>query len=100
MLGGGASIINQVVLFNRAEGFGSRLSNFRVSVLSHGSEVFGEDFSAFLERVPGVFIAVGSRNEARGLTFDHHHPRFDVDENSLALGAEALYETIRRYLAS
>lgn len=60
----------------------------------------GEDFSAFLERVPGVFIAVGSRNETRGLTFDHHHPRFDVDEQSLALGAEILLETARRYLAS
>ncbi|MEQ1832834.1 MAG: amidohydrolase [Candidatus Eisenbacteria bacterium] len=60
----------------------------------------GEDFSAFLERVPGVFIAVGSRNEQRGLTYDHHHPRFDVDEQSMALGAEVLLETTRRYLAS
>ena len=60
----------------------------------------GEDFSAFLERVPGVFIAVGSRNEQRGLVYDHHHPRFDVDEQSMALGAEVLLETTRRYLAS
>ena len=60
----------------------------------------GEDFSAFLERIPGVFIAIGSRNESRGLTFSHHHPRFDVDEQSLALGAEVLLETARRYLAS
>jgi amidohydrolase len=60
----------------------------------------GEDFSAFLERLPGVFIAIGSRNESRGLTFDHHHPRFDVDEQSLAIGAEILLETTRRYLAS
>jgi len=60
----------------------------------------GEDFAAFLERVPGVFIAIGSRNEARGLTYDHHHPRFDVDEKSLGIGAEVLYETARRYLAS
>ncbi len=60
----------------------------------------GEDFSAFLERIPGVFIAVGSRNESRGLTFDHHHPRFDVDEQSLRIGAEVLFETTRRYLAS
>ena len=60
----------------------------------------GEDFSAFLERIPGVFIAIGSRNESRGLTFDHHHPRFDVDEQSLRIGAEVLLETTRRYLAS
>jgi len=60
----------------------------------------GEDFSAFLERVPGAFIAIGSRNEARGLTYDHHHPRFDVDEQSLRIGAEVLLETARRFLAS
>ncbi len=60
----------------------------------------GEDFSAILERVPGVFIAVGSRNEQRGLVFDHHHPRFDVDEHSMTLGAEVLLETALRYLAS
>jgi amidohydrolase len=60
----------------------------------------GEDFSMFLERVPGVFIAVGSRNEARGLVHDHHHPRFDVDEESMRIGAEVLLETTRRFLAS
>jgi amidohydrolase len=70
--------------------------NLRTDVRTMG----GEDFSAFLERVPGAFIAIGSRNEARGLTFDHHHPRFDVDEQSLRIGAEVLLETARRYLAS
>jgi amidohydrolase len=60
----------------------------------------GEDFSAFLAEVPGVFVAVGSRNESRGLVWDHHHPRFDVDEDCLRIGAEILLRTARRYLAS
>jgi metal-dependent amidase/aminoacylase/carboxypeptidase family protein len=34
------------------------------------------------------------------LTYDHHHPRFDVDEQCLRIGAEVLLETARRYLAS
>jgi amidohydrolase len=58
----------------------------------------GEDFSAFLKRVPGCFIAVGSRNRERGLTWDHHHPRFDVDEASLEIGAEVLLRAARRFL--
>lgn len=58
----------------------------------------GEDFSAFLARVPGCFIAVGSRNVAKGLIHGHHHPRFDVDEQCLALGAEILVRTTRRFL--
>ncbi|MCC6350843.1 MAG: amidohydrolase [Candidatus Eisenbacteria bacterium] len=60
----------------------------------------GEDFSAILARVPGVFIAVGSRNESRGLVHDHHHPKFDVDEDALRIGAEVLLRTAKRYLAS
>ena len=58
----------------------------------------GEDFSAFLRKVPGCFIAIGSRNAARGLTYDHHHPRFDVDEACLEIGAEVLLRTARRFL--
>jgi amidohydrolase len=60
----------------------------------------GEDFSAFLAKVPGAFIAIGSRNESRGLTYDHHHPRFDVDEESLRIGAEVLLRTARAFLGS
>jgi amidohydrolase len=60
----------------------------------------GEDFSAFLHRVPGCFIAIGSRNRERGLVHGHHHPRFDVDERCLEIGAEVLLGTARRYLES
>ena len=58
----------------------------------------GEDFSFFLSEVPGAFIAVGSRNESRGLHYAHHHARFDVDEACLALGVEVLLGTTRRFL--
>ena len=60
----------------------------------------GEDFSAFLLEVPGCFIAIGSRNAARGLIHGHHHPRFDVDEDCLAIGAEVLLRTAQRFLAT
>ena len=71
-------------------------ANLRDDVRTMG----GEDFSSFLARVPGVFIAVGSRNEHRGLVHEHHHPRFDVDEDSLRIGAEILLRTTLGYLAS
>jgi amidohydrolase len=58
----------------------------------------GEDFSAFLHHVPGCFIAVGSRNVERGLIYGHHHPRFDVDERCLEIGAEVLLRTARAFL--
>lgn len=50
----------------------------------------GEDFSRYLERVPGAFLFLGTRNEEKGLTAPIHNPRFQVDEDVLPLGAAAL----------
>ena len=60
----------------------------------------GEDFAYFLQERPGCFFFVGSRNEARGLTYGHHHPRFDVDEAALPIGVEALAAVALAYLNS
>jgi amidohydrolase len=46
-----------------------------------------EDMAEFLNRIPGCFIMVGSSNEEKGLSFAHHHPRFDFDEEALVNGA-------------
>jgi amidohydrolase len=58
----------------------------------------GEDMSYFLERVPGCYFFLGTRNEARGLVHPHHSPRFDIDESALATGVEIMTRVIRRYL--
>ena len=58
----------------------------------------GEDMSYFLERVPGCYFFLGTRNEARGLVHPHHSPRFDIDESALAIGVEIMTRVIRRYL--
>jgi amidohydrolase len=46
-----------------------------------------EDMSFFLERVPGCFFFIGSANREKGLDYGHHHPRFDIDEDSLPRAA-------------
>ncbi len=59
-----------------------------------------EDFSYFLEQKPGCFYFVGSANEERGLNWGHHHPRFDIDEESMSNGMEVMVRTVLRYLES
>jgi amidohydrolase len=59
----------------------------------------GEDMSYFLERVPGCYFFLGTRNEARGLVHPHHSSRFDIDESALATGVEIMTRVARRYLA-
>lgn len=50
----------------------------------------GEDFAFYLEKAPGVFAFVGCGNPAKQADFAHHHPRFNIDEDSLEYGT-ALY---------
>jgi amidohydrolase len=50
----------------------------------------GEDMAIYFEQVPGCFVFVGSANPAKGFDQPHHSPRFDFDEDALAIGAEFL----------
>lgn len=57
----------------------------------------GEDMSFFLQQVPGTFFFLGAGNEQKGITYPHHHPRFDFDEDVLWLGAALLAVTAWQY---
>src|SRR5213593_3488741 len=59
----------------------------------------GEDMSFFLAKVPGAFAFVGSA-PPRQKGAPHHSPTFDIDEESLVIGAELLSRTAVRYLES
>jgi len=61
------------------------------SSLSIDEKTMGsEDMAFFMQDVPGCFIFVGSANSDKGLDYSHHHPKFDIDEDSLPLGAALL----------
>ncbi|MDI9389163.1 MAG: amidohydrolase [Synergistota bacterium] len=49
-----------------------------------------EDYSYFLDRVPGTYIFLGTANPDKGSDTGHHHPKFDVDEDALPAGAAIL----------
>jgi amidohydrolase len=57
-----------------------------------------EDFSRFGRKVPSMFFSVGVRNDERGLTWPHHHPRFDIDEAGMAPGMETMARSVLAYL--
>jgi amidohydrolase len=58
-----------------------------------------EDMAYFLEQMSGVFIFVGSSNEAQGLSSSHHTASFDFDERALSsavtLLAAAIWEKVK-----
>ncbi|MBW6471815.1 MAG: amidohydrolase [Anaerolineaceae bacterium] len=49
-----------------------------------------EDFSLFLNEVPGCFYFVGSANPDKNLIYGHHHPKFDFDEGVLPIAVASL----------
>ncbi|HWQ60920.1 MAG TPA: amidohydrolase, partial [Negativicutes bacterium] len=57
-----------------------------------------EDFSRYLQKVPGAFMFVGCGNAAEGKVYPHHHPKFDIDEAALANGVEIMVRTVLNYL--
>jgi amidohydrolase len=68
------------------------------NVITPPPSMGGEDYAYFLLDRPGAMFQVGSRNEERGLVWGHHHPRFDIDEESLAIGLETMTVTVLKYL--
>ena len=46
-----------------------------------------EDFACYMEKTKGLFIALGIYNEEKGITYNHHHPKFNVDEDILWMGS-------------
>lgn len=69
-------------------------------IISDARNMGGEDFSEFALRVPGVFYFIGTGNEEKETTYPHHHPRFNIDEDTLSTGVEMHVRTALAYLSS
>ena len=66
-----------------------------------GEEVMlavSDDMGFFLDEVPGCYFIVGAKNPEKGANYPHHHPRFDIDEDSLPIAVEVLARTALEYL--
>ena len=56
-----------------------------------------EDFASLAERVPALYIKMGVRNEAKGITAMIHTEDFDIDEGVLPLGVQAMSTLVWDY---
>ena len=72
-----------------------------------GPEVFAnmptlmsaEDFSWYLQKIPGVFTYIGSSNPEKGITGTNHQSTYDVDEDVLKRGSALAAQFAVDYLA-
>ncbi|HET8844475.1 MAG TPA: amidohydrolase [Ktedonobacteraceae bacterium] len=66
-----------------------------------GEEVMttgSDDMGYFLGMVPGCYFIVGAKNPEKEANYPHHHPRFNIDEDSMPIAAEVLVRTALEYL--
>jgi amidohydrolase len=60
------------------------------NVLTINPVMGGEDFSKYLEKVPGAFFFIGVGNSVKGIVYPQHHPKYDIDEEALRYGMEIM----------
>lgn len=57
----------------------------------------GEDFSYYLQRVPGTFYYTGTRNPNFKADYPHHHAKFDVDEKGLVNAVSVMLKSVFKF---
>ena len=57
-----------------------------------------EDFSYYLEKIPGTFLFLGTGNPEIDATYPQHHPKYKVDDAVLPLGVAAMSGIAMRFL--
>lgn len=61
---------------------------------------FGEDFAFFQQQIPGAMFFLGAANAEKGITARNHFPDYDVDEEAVLVGVEAMASVLLDYLDS
>ncbi|MDO5498324.1 MAG: amidohydrolase [Propionibacteriaceae bacterium] len=60
-----------------------------------------EDFSAYTAVVPGAFVLINGGDQAQGLPFANHHPKFDVVEHpTLSIGCATQLQIVLHELGA
>lgn len=57
-----------------------------------------EDFGAYMVNASGAFATVGTGNPEKESHYPHHHARFNIDEETLVVGAELYAQYAYAYL--
>lgn len=77
-------LINDSISTKEAQIVARKLFEKDKIITSRKPSLGGDDMAEFINKVPGVYAFVGTRNEAiENTTVAHHNSNFDIDENGL-----------------
>lgn len=96
---GNTLLNNDETITNLAKKVGKEVVGEENILDSDISVMLGEDFSEFSNEVPSTFIFVGVADREKGTDYPHHHPKFNIDEDSLLLGVEMHVRSALEFLS-
>lgn len=96
---GNSLLDNNEEITNLAKKIGKEVVGEENILDSDISVMLGEDFSEFSNEVPSTFVFIGVADEEKGTDYPHHHPKFNIDEDSLSLGVEMHVRSALEFLS-
>lgn len=91
------SIINKIYGVERVIS-SAKLVLLEKNIITNGSpEIWGEDFSYYLNKIAGAFFVLGSGNIKKGIKSPLHSSQFLVDPECLLFGAKIFLEILKNY---
>lgn len=57
-----------------------------------------DDFSYYLEKVPGTYFHIGCSPKGVQEPYFNHHPKFDIDEDAILVAAKSIGYVVSNYL--
>ncbi len=90
-------LINDAQIADLVRSVAAQVVETEAGVVPECQTMAAEDMAFFLQAVPGCYFFLGSANLEQGLTYPHHHPRFDFDESVLSMGVEIFVRCVEAY---
>jgi amidohydrolase len=91
------AVVNDTAIAQMVQSVAETVVELPSRIIPECRTMGGEDMSFFLQQVPGCYFFVGAANLNKGLTYPHHHPRFDFDETALLLGTEMFVRCVEKF---
>lgn len=58
-----------------------------------------EDFAYYAQKIPSSYFMYGVRNDAKGIVYGGHHPKFDLDEDALLVSMDVFLHAVKALAA-
>ncbi|EAD9142672.1 amidohydrolase [Listeria monocytogenes] len=85
--------VTEQVVASLQKGVGEYLTGISEYDMLSGSE----DFSYYLQKIPGVFFYIGAKPKNTSNAYFNHHPKFDIDEDALLVAAKSVADVVLDY---